>query len=326
MKSIFALLAATFLLTSSVFGEDVAPPSIPVDEMNKLVGSKPGEIVPPTDLPPGYSNQLPPGLAPQDVMGNPDQPPPDMKLKNPSFDTSNGIPQSEPIPQSPNVNSRPNGSEPDATSLTSAPGTEKKATQKLPTPISTSDPSEIIQKRLRAIIKTTIGTMEFKLFSRYSPHTVENFVGLATGEREFRDVKSGLMVRRPFYTGLIFHRVIPGFLAQTGCPYGNGRGGPNYAIKDEFHPNLRFEKAGLLAMANVRDAAGQPMPDSAGSQFFITLGAQPSFNDKYSIFGEIISGTDVLKKFNRLKIGPTDRPVKRIYVQNIEIVEEKELP
>src|SRR5579883_423575 len=114
-----------------------------------------------------------------------------------------------------------------------------------------------------AIIYTSMGNIVCRLFEKEAPKTVENFVGLAEGTKEFRDPITGKKEKRPYYDGLIFHRVIPQFMIQGGCPQGDGRGGPGYNFADEFHPSLRHNKPGKLSMAN----AG---PNTNGSQFFIT--------------------------------------------------------
>jgi cyclophilin family peptidyl-prolyl cis-trans isomerase len=118
---------------------------------------------------------------------------------------------------------------------------------------------------LYATLKTNRGDIVIELFPNHAPKTVENFVGLAEGTQQWKDPKTGAASNAPFYDGLIFHRVIDGFMIQGGCPNGDGRGGPGYTFKDEFHPELTFSKPYLLAMAN----SG---PGTNGSQFFITVG------------------------------------------------------
>lgn len=150
------------------------------------------------------------------------------------------------------------------------------------------------------------------MFAAEAPNTVANFVGLAEGSKEFKDPRSGKMVKRPFYNGLIFHRVIDGFMIQGGCPLGTGTGGPGYKFGDEFSPKLRHNKAGLLSMAN----AG---PGTNGSQFFITLGPTPHLNDHHTIFGEVVTGMDVIKQIGSTRTSPNDRPIQDVVINSIEI-------
>src|ERR1700726_1151299 len=140
-----------------------------------------------------------------------------------------------------------------------------------------------------AVFDTSQGTIVVRLFEKEAPQTVENFVGLAEGTKEFKDPKTGQKAKRPFYDGLIFHRVIPQFMIQGGCPQGTGRGGPGYKFADEFHPALKHSKAGKLSMAN----AG---PGTNGSQFFITVAATPWLDNKPTIFGEVVEGQAVAAK------------------------------
>ena len=134
---------------------------------------------------------------------------------------------------------------------------------------------------------TSAGTITARLFEDKAPRTVANFVGLATGSAEWRDPKTGDIVQEPFYDGLVFHRVIPEFMIQFGCPLGSGTGGPGYRFDDEFHPELRHDKPGVLSMAN----AG---PGTNGSQFFITEVPTPWLDGKHAIFGEVIEGGDLI--------------------------------
>ncbi len=166
---------------------------------------------------------------------------------------------------------------------------------------------------LHAHFTTSEGVFTVKLFDDKTPKTVENFVGLAEGTKEWTDPKSGQKVKRPFYDGLIFHRVIDGFMIQGGDPLGSGMGGPGYKFGDEFHPTLRHSKAGILSMAN----AG---PGTNGSQFFITLAATPWLDNKHSVFGEVVSGMDVIQKIGKTATSkPGDRPIKPITVKSVEI-------
>jgi len=152
-----------------------------------------------------------------------------------------------------------------------------------------------------AIFETSQGNIVCRLFDKEAPKTVENFVGLAEGTKEFRDPISGKKEKQPYYDGLIFHRVIPNFMIQGGCPQGDGRGGPGYNFADEFHPTLRHNKPGKLSMAN----AG---PNTNGSQFFITVAPTPHLDNRHSIFGEVVEGQDVAVKISEVPRDGMDRP------------------
>jgi len=159
---------------------------------------------------------------------------------------------------------------------------------------------------------TSEGNFTVRLFDQEVPKTVENFVGLAEGTKQWTDPKTNQKVTRPYYDGVIFHRVIDGFMVQSGDPLGQGIGGPGYTFSDEFHPKLRHSKAGILSMANRG-------PNTNGGQFFITLGATPHLDDRHSVFGEVTEGMDVVRKIGSTATGPQDRPVKPIVIQSIKI-------
>jgi peptidyl-prolyl cis-trans isomerase A (cyclophilin A) len=165
---------------------------------------------------------------------------------------------------------------------------------------------------LYAHFDTTEGRFTVRLYDKEAPKTVENFVGLAEGTKEFIDPRSAARAKRPFYDGIIFHRVIDGFMIQGGDPLGQGYGGPGYTFADEFHPTLRHDRAGLLSMAN----AG---PNTNGSQFFVTLAPTPHLDNRHSIFGEVIEGLDVVRKIGKVKTGPSDRPVTPVVMNKITI-------
>ena len=143
-----------------------------------------------------------------------------------------------------------------------------------------------------AIFETSQGDIVIRLLEKEAPKTVENFVGLAEGTKEFTNEKTGKKEKRNFYDGLIFHRVIPQFMIQGGCPEGTGRGGPGYKFADEFHPSLKHSKAGKLSMAN----AG---PGTNGSQFFITHIATDWLDGKHTVFGQVKTGQDVVNKIQQ---------------------------
>ncbi len=165
---------------------------------------------------------------------------------------------------------------------------------------------------LTATLRTTQGTVTVRLFPDHAPLTVRNFVELAEGSREWTDPRTQEPTKDKLYDGTIFHRVMAGFMIQGGDPLGTGTGGPGYNFKDEIHPDLRFDKPYLLAMAN----AG---PGTNGSQFFITVGPTPWLNGKHTIFGEVIGGADVVDKISREQTVPGDRPVPDVVLESVTI-------
>ena len=164
-----------------------------------------------------------------------------------------------------------------------------------------------------AIIKTTAGDITVKLFADRAPKAVDNFIGLATGKKDWTDPKTGKTVKgRPLYNGTIFHRVIPEFMIQGGDPLGEGTGGPGYQFEDETSPSDGFDRPGMLAMAN----AG---PNTNGSQFFITVKATPWLNGRHTIFGEVTQGMNVVEKIVSAPKGANDRPEKPVKITQIVI-------
>jgi peptidyl-prolyl cis-trans isomerase A (cyclophilin A) len=163
-----------------------------------------------------------------------------------------------------------------------------------------------------ATLMTTQGTVTVRLFPDHAPKTVRNFVELAEGGREWIDPRTRARSKDKLYDGTIFHRVIAGFMIQGGDPLGTGTGGPGYKFADEIHPDLRFDKPYLLAMAN----SG---PGTNGSQFFITTVPTPWLNGKHTIFGEVISGADVVENISRVQTVPGDRPVTDVVLQSVTI-------
>lgn len=154
--------------------------------------------------------------------------------------------------------------------------------------------------------------MVCRLFEKEAPNTVANFIDLAEGTKEFTDPRTGKKVKRPFFDGLTFHRVIPDFMIQGGCPLGTGTGGPGYRFADEFHPSLRHDKAGKLSMAN----AG---PGTNGSQFFVTVAPTPWLDNRHSIFGEVVEGLDVAVKISELPRDTGDRPRTPVVLKQVKI-------
>jgi peptidyl-prolyl cis-trans isomerase A (cyclophilin A) len=149
----------------------------------------------------------------------------------------------------------------------------------------------------KAVFNTNKGSFKIELFNDKAPLTTGNFIKL---------------VDQGYYNGLIFHRVIPNFMIQGGCPHGTGRGGPGYTIRDEFHPSLKHDKKGMLSMAN----AG---PNTGGSQFFITVAPTPWLDDHHSIFGQVVEGMDVVETISKTQTGRNDKPLEDVIIQKITI-------
>jgi peptidyl-prolyl cis-trans isomerase A (cyclophilin A) len=159
---------------------------------------------------------------------------------------------------------------------------------------------------------TTEGNFTIRLFDQEAPKTVENFVGLAEGTKQWSDPRTNQKVQKPYYNGTLFHRVIDGFMIQGGDPLGQGIGGPGYNFADEFHPKLRHNKAGTLSMANRG-------PNTNGGQFFITLAPTPHLDDRHTVFGEVIDGMDVVSKIGKTSTADRDRPRKDIVIETVTI-------
>jgi peptidyl-prolyl cis-trans isomerase A (cyclophilin A) len=165
---------------------------------------------------------------------------------------------------------------------------------------------------LYARIETTMGNITAKLFEAEAPITVKNFVSLAQGKKAWPDPKTGQKVLRPFYDGVTFHRVIPGFMIQTGDPTGLGTYDPGFVIPDEFHPSLKYDRPGRLGMAN----AGA---HTSNCQFFITEAPQPSLNNGYSIFGQVVEGQDVVQKIANVPRDAADKPRTAVRITRLVI-------
>jgi peptidyl-prolyl cis-trans isomerase A (cyclophilin A) len=164
-----------------------------------------------------------------------------------------------------------------------------------------------------AILHTNRGDIEVELFEEKVPNTVENFVGLATGQKEWEDPETGETIDgEPYYDDVPFHRVIPDFMIQTGDRTGTGRGGPGYTFDDEFHDDLSHDGPGVLSMAN----SG---PNTNGSQFFITLAAQPHLDGKHAVFGEVIDGMDVVEEIGSLPTDRNDAPQKEATLESVTV-------
>jgi peptidyl-prolyl cis-trans isomerase A (cyclophilin A) len=157
-----------------------------------------------------------------------------------------------------------------------------------------------------------MGSFTVELFESQVPKTVANFTGLAEGTREWTHPKTKEKHKKPFFDGIIFHRVIKGFMIQGGDPLGQGYGGPGYQFEDEFHPSLRHDRVGILSMAN----AG---PNSNGSQFFITLGPTPHLDRKHSVFGAVVAGLDVVEQIGATPTDKGDRPKTPVVMTKVTI-------
>jgi peptidyl-prolyl cis-trans isomerase A (cyclophilin A) len=167
---------------------------------------------------------------------------------------------------------------------------------------------------LTATLRTSEGPVVIRLFPDQAPKTVRNFVDLAEGSREWTDPRTRQTTNARLYDGTIFHRVIPRFMIQGGDPLGTGTGGPGYQFADEIHPDLRFDRPYLLAMAN----AG---PGTNGSQFFITVVPTPHLNGKHTIFGEVVDGRDVVDRISQTQTNRNDRPVQDVVIESVAVEE-----
>jgi peptidyl-prolyl cis-trans isomerase A (cyclophilin A) len=171
-----------------------------------------------------------------------------------------------------------------------------------------------VAETIYATLHTNHGPIRLELFPNHAPKTVRNFVELAEGTRDYVNPTTGEKGAGPYYDGTISHRVISGFMIQMGDPTGTGRGGPGYEFADEFHPELRFDRPYLLAMAN----AG---PGTNGSQFFITVGPTPHLNNRHTIFGEVADDASqkVVDSIAGTPTDPRDRPLDDVVIERVEI-------
>lgn len=203
---------------------------------------------------------------------------------------------------------------------------ETAADKKLKEEKAAQNKKQGVPKKMYAILDMwhgdqQLGKIKIRLFHKRVPNTVDNFVGLAEGTKEFTETdrskgKVGEMVKRPFYDGLTFHRVIRGFMLQGGDPTGSGTGSPGYKFEDEFHPNLKHDKPGILSMAN----AG---PNTNGSQFFITVKATPHLDNKHTVFGEVVEGYDLVEKASKIPVHMgNDKPITPLIMKSVKIERE----
>ena len=166
-----------------------------------------------------------------------------------------------------------------------------------------------------ATFHTSLGSFTVRLMPEHAPRTVENFIGLAAGSREWTDPRDGSRRTEPLYDGTVFHRVIDGFMIQGGDPTGTGRGGPGYRFEDECPPDgPAFDRPGLLAMAN----AG---PNTNGCQFFVTVAPTPWLTGHHTIFGEVAEGYEVVEAISKVPTGAMERPLTDVVLERVEIAE-----
>jgi peptidyl-prolyl cis-trans isomerase A (cyclophilin A) len=175
-----------------------------------------------------------------------------------------------------------------------------------------------------ATLHTSAGDIRVELFPNHAPKTVANFTGLATGTRTWTDPRTGAERNEPLYDGVLFHRVIEGFMIQTGDPLGTGTGGPGYTFDDEIHPELTFNEPYLLAMANAgkrRDPITGKVGGTNGSQFFISVAPTTWLNGKHTIFGKVAddAGRAVVDAIATTRTRPGDRPVEDITITSVTI-------
>jgi peptidyl-prolyl cis-trans isomerase A (cyclophilin A) len=164
----------------------------------------------------------------------------------------------------------------------------------------------------QATLHTTKGDVTVELSPEKVPKTVANFVGLATGDKAWEDPETGETRTDPLYEDVLFHRIIDGFMIQTGDPTGTGRGGPGYTFDDEFHDDLRHDGPGVLSMANRG-------PDTNGSQFFITLDAQPHLDGRHAVFGRVTDGMDVVREIGSVPTDEADRPREDVLLESVDV-------
>jgi peptidyl-prolyl cis-trans isomerase A (cyclophilin A) len=200
-----------------------------------------------------------------------------------------------------------------------APATEKPAaaTAKPVEPAAPAATAKQYGPGIYAHFTTNLGNFIVRFFDKDAPITVQNFVGLAEGKKQWTDPKTNRPVRRPYYNNLTFHRIIPKFMIQGGDPTGTGMGGPGFKFNDETSPKLKHDRPGIVSMAN----AG---PNTNGGQFFVTVAPYPSLDGKYSIFGEVVEGLDIVIAISQVpttgpKGDPPNKPLKPVVMKTVRI-------
>lgn len=171
---------------------------------------------------------------------------------------------------------------------------------------------------MEATLHTNLGDIRLELFAEQAPETVSNFVGLATGEKTWTDPRTKEQSNAPLYSGVIFHRVIPGFMIQGGDPLGTGTGGPGYTFDDEIDPSLTFTQPYILAMANAGRRLGK---GTNGSQFFITTAPTEWLQGKHTIFGEVAddASRQVVDAISAVSTDPRDRPLEDVVINSVTV-------
>ena len=171
---------------------------------------------------------------------------------------------------------------------------------------------------MEATLHTNLGDIRLELFAEQAPETVSNFVGLATGEKTWTDPRTKEQSNTPLYSGVIFHRVIPGFMIQGGDPLGTGTGGPGYTFDDEIDPSLTFTQPYILAMANAGRRLGK---GTNGSQFFITTAPTEWLQGKHTIFGEVAddASRQVVDAISAVSTDPRDRPLEDVVITSVTV-------
>ena len=183
----------------------------------------------------------------------------------------------------------------------------------LATPAAFGQAAKKLSAGVYAHFETSMGNFTCELFDKQAPNTVGSFTGLAEGTKEWKDPKTGQPVKgKPFYDGLTFHRIIDGFMIQGGDPQGNGTGNPGFFIRDEVN-SQKHDREGRLAMAKTS------APNSQGSQFYITLAAQPFLDKDYTVFGQVVDGMQVVKAIGNVKTGAQDRPLTPVVIKKVTI-------
>lgn len=182
-------------------------------------------------------------------------------------------------------------------------------------PISAAQSTKGLDPGLYAHFDTSQGEFTIEFFFDKAPNTVANFVNLATGRQKWRHPSTGeIHENTPYYDGVIFHRVIQGFMIQAGDPSGTGAGGPGFSIKDEFADGLKHSREGIVSMAN------KNVPDSGSAQFFITLDSAHNLNGLHTIFGQVVKGIGIVRRIGLVRTDPRAKPVRDVTINKVTIM------